>query len=196
MGASFSHDAPVEGDRWCLGALLDRSGVPEQDPREALLTRCLDDPAAAGALSDVGEILSRGSVFPVRSGLRTCAAPGLLLAGDAAGSVDLFSGQGIALALLTGSAAAAAAETMLRSGGDDQAARDRYTSFVRLQVGSRLTTCAHLRHLVDHPRWAMPFLRRLGSRPGAADLLVRLTRSPAPRPNLALPRILVRLLLP
>lgn len=58
----------------------------------------------------------RVAIGPLRSRVRRTSAPGVLLAGDAAGFVDPFTGQGVLLAIGSGRRAAAAAVDVLCGG--------------------------------------------------------------------------------
>jgi flavin-dependent dehydrogenase len=175
LEAGYAGLAPVEGDRWCLGALLDPAALRGADPVSLLLSRCAPHPIIGELLSRRRPILERCAAFPVRIGMRRASAPGILLAGDAACMVDPFSGQGLALALLGGEAAARAAQAML---APERAAvaRRRYERRIRRLAGSRLAFCAPLRWLVARPPFFRRFVGLLGAHPRAARAVVRLTR--------------------
>lgn len=192
---AYAGIVPVEGDRWCVGALFQPGPVSRNDPWGDLLDECATDPGGAEILAGARELLSRRAVYPVRFGLRECTAPGVLLAGDAAGVVDPFCGQGIALALTTGAAAGAAGVAILESGGDLLGERRRYAAFVRGQIGRRLRHCRPLRLLVDSRRWSFRLLAGLERHPEAFRTLMGLTRGRGASSRLAVPRLIARLLL-
>jgi len=176
LDKAYAGLVPVEGGRLTLGALLLPPAAPERSPWAALLEKCAAHSLIARPFAGSGDVLARGATYPVRFGLRTPTAPGLLLAGDAVGSVDPFSGQGIALALITGAAAAQTGEAMLISGNKEPLLRRRYAAFVRRQIGSRLWVCSLLRSIVDRPGAAHALMGFLGHHPEVARVLVGLTR--------------------
>ena len=192
---AYAGVVPVEGDRWCVGALLHPRTAVGKDPWGNLLAECSGHSGGADALTGACAVLSRRAVFPVRFGLRECTAPGLLLAGDAAGVVDPFSGQGIALALTTGAEAAAAGVAILESGGDAPAERRRYAALVRSQIGRRLRSSRPLRLLLDSPRWSSRLLASLERHPETFRTLIGFTRARGSSSRLAVPRLIARLLL-
>jgi menaquinone-9 beta-reductase len=185
LEAGYAGLAPVEGDRWCLGALLDPAVLRGTDPVNWLLSRCAPHPIVGELASSRRPILERQAVFPVRIGRRRASAPGILLAGDAACMVDPFSGQGLALALLGGEAAARAAHALLTREGEEAVARRRYEGRIGRLAGSRLAACAPLRWLVARPLFLRGVVGLLGAHPRAARAVVRLTRG---LPSAALPR--------
>jgi flavin-dependent dehydrogenase len=177
--------APIEGERCCLGALV-HPGSSSEIPYSFLCER-LHDAAFPGApLPPLAHPLDRASTFPVRPGHRRAIAEGLLLAGDAACVTDPFIGQGIALALLGGEAAAEA--TLLSTAGPAVNGERHYREFLRREVLPRAIVAAALRRVLSHPGLTRRLLRALDRRPAAAAQLVALTRN-AGKPWLrALPR--------
>ena len=177
--------APIEGERCCLGALVEPS-ARSNDPFALLRRRLRDGGFPATVLPACGAPLDRASTFPVRLGHRRAIGDHLLLAGDAACVTDPFIGQGIALALLGGEAAA---EAMILAGGRSPAqGLRRYREFLRSEVYPRAIVAAALRRMMSHPDLLRRFLRSLARRPAAAAQLVALTRNGGSRWLRALPR--------
>ena len=177
--------APIEGGRSCLGALVEPD-ARSPDPFALLRRRLRDGEFPAHALPHSSAALDRASTFPVRLGHRRAIGDHLLLAGDAACVTDPFIGQGIALALLFGEAAAEAL-TLARERSPAQGVR-RYREFLRREVFPRLLVAAALRRLMSHPDLMHRFLSSLALRPAAAAQLVALTRNGGSRWLRALPR--------
>ncbi len=165
--------APIEGDRCCLGALVEPA-ARSLDPFALLRRRLREGEFPAPALPVSGVPLDRASTFPVRLGHRQAIGDHLLLAGDAACVTDPFIGQGIALALLGGEAAA---EAMILSARAPAQGVRSYREFLRREVFPRAVVAAALRRLMSHPDLMRRFLRSLARRPAAAAQMVALTRN-------------------
>ena len=165
--------AAIEGNRWCLGALLDPREA-RRDPFRLLLDLLLPEPHGGEISEPHGQMLDHSAAYPVRMGTRRATSAGLILVGDAAGTVDPYSGQGIALALLGSEAAAEAA--LGCSKGLEGAAYRSYASFLRKEVGARLAVTALLRPLVGRQALAGRLVGSLSRHPGLGRRLVGLTR--------------------
>ena len=176
--------APIEQERYCLGALVEPG--TRADPFALLGERLRGADFPAATLPEPADALEHASTFPVRLGYREAIADHLLLAGDAACVTDPFIGQGIALALLGGEAAAEA--TILAARVPDTRARRGYREFLRREVFPRAAMAAGLRRLMAHPELTRRLLRELAKRPAAAAQLVALTRNAGTPWLRALPR--------
>lgn len=107
---------------------------------------------------------------PVGMGSRTAMCAGVLMAGDAAGFIDPFTGDGLARALLSGALAGAMA-----------ASRDSdYAKALRRAVRPGFRTSAGLRLLVGGPGWLQSLALRALARPGLGSRLVTATRWSSP----------------
>ncbi len=104
------------------------------------------------------------------------AADGVLRAGDAAGFIDPFAGDGISLALRSGTLAAESLRSVWQDAADPRAAAAAYAAAYREQFARLFRRTAWLRRLL-----AMPMLTqavRLGMvRRGVLDFLIRATRA-------------------
>ncbi|HTW83122.1 MAG TPA: NAD(P)/FAD-dependent oxidoreductase [Candidatus Sulfotelmatobacter sp.] len=151
---------------------------------------------AHGARSFAGttRLGARVSVGPLAHDVRAVAAPGALLAGDAAGFLDPFTGQGVALALLDAERAAETALRALRAPADEPRAFAAYDRDRRADRRRRRGLCRAVALLVDVPPLARRASARLARSPelGAA-LLDALAGTLAPRRAFG-PGVLVRLL--
>lgn len=181
----------VESERWCLGALL--PSVPGESDPFRRLTASIASVASSQALRAAADPLDRCAAFPVGMGWRGGGGPGWLLCGDAAGSVDPFSGQGIALALLGGEAAAECLRRILQ--GQEPSARRAYLAFLRKEIGTRLSITASLRFVLDRPRLHDGFVGALRRYPLFGERVVGLTRNSGGPWLGALPRFAARLLM-
>jgi menaquinone-9 beta-reductase len=180
--------APVELDRWCLGALLPSSPMLD-DPYRRLLSSLSGHPRVRDLLGNPVNILDHCSAYPVRMGLRGSTPRGLFLTGDAAGFLDPFSGQGIALALLAGEAAARAAMDCRVS-----RARRGYRSFLNRELVPRMAVAASLRRLLEHPGWGDHLIQIFRQHPGLGRRVVGLTRIAGSSVMGSLPRLAGRFL--
>lgn len=182
--------APVETDRWCLGALLPSSGTCE-DPYRRLLSSLAVHPEVRELLMDPESHLDHTAAFPVRMGWRGVTPPGLFLLGDAAGFLDPFSGQGIALALLGGEACARAA----LNPHPFRAVRG-YREFLSRELAPRMVVAASLRQLLARPGWAEHLIRIFRQHPRIGRGVVGLTRITGSPGLGSLPRLAGRFLSP
>ncbi len=111
---------------------------------------------------------------PVHLGLHGCVAGDVLLAGDAAGVIDPYTGTGMALSLLTGEASAAPILDFLAGRLDAEGLKREHRRAHHAVTGGRFLWSRLFR-----PAFSGGFLSRLIG-PGAAPLArraVRLTRS-------------------
>jgi menaquinone-9 beta-reductase len=162
--------APVERDRWCLAALFPASTLLE-DPYRRLLSSLGHHARFRELVENPDDILDHCAAYPVRMGLRGSTPPGLFLAGDAAGFLDPFSGQGIALALLAGEASARAAMEPRASW-----ARRDYRRFLNRELAPRMAVAASLRWLMERRGWGDHLIRLFRHHPGLGRQVVGLTR--------------------
>lgn len=101
---------------------------------------------------------------------------GVLCAGDAAGYIHPFVGDGMAMALRAGELSAAVARQLHLTG--DEAAR-LYRAAWQREFAPRLKLAARLHPLALRPQWAEPILPWLRALPPLSRALVRGTRGTA-----------------
>jgi len=175
---------PCPGGVYNIGVGLIDSHRARPDGRAAALQRNLrevfDDftrlHAPARALVEGGTWVGELKGAPLRSSLQgaRCAAPGILVTGEAAGSTYSFTGEGIGKAMETGLLAAEALLDARATGADDAALKAGYLArLARLQPKFELYERGNL---VNHHPWLTELLvRRAAARPGIrrrmADLL-------------------------
>ena len=151
---------------------------------------------ARGARSFAGttRLGARVSVGPLAHDVRAAAAPGALLVGDAAGFLDPFTGQGIALALQDAERAAETALAALRAPAAEAQAFAAYACERRGDRRWRRRLCRLVALLVDVPPLARRASLRLARSPElGATLLDALAGTTSPRRALQ-PGLLARLL--
>jgi len=176
--------APIERSRCCLGALIAGPGT-SADPFDFLSGRLAGGDFPGAIFPAMQDALDRATTFPVRLGHRRAIGDQLLLAGDAACVTDPFIGQGIALALMGGEAAA---QSILLSSHAPARGERCYREFLHREVFPRAVTAAALRRLLAHPDLTSRLLRVLARRPALAARMVALTRNAGPPWLRALPR--------
>jgi flavin-dependent dehydrogenase len=102
---------------------------------------------------------------------------GIFHAGDAAGFVDPFVGDGISLALRSGTAAADCILQFLHSELGPEAAQSRYAEIYQRRLLPVFRNSSRLRRLLDLPRAVRaPLARVLAHTPALTSYLVRSTR--------------------
>jgi flavin-dependent dehydrogenase len=102
---------------------------------------------------------------------------GMLLAGDAAGFIDPFAGDGISLALHGGALAAEALGPFFAGKCSLEQARQEYQSAYRKRFAPAFRNAAWLRSAFAAPRWLRSTVFTFASMPGVGRMLMRRTRA-------------------
>jgi geranylgeranyl reductase family protein len=113
--------APM-GDGLANVCLVTQRGAGFDDPARLLDRHVAADPVIGPRFAGARRISSATVIGPLAVDVSTAGAPGLLLAGDAAGFVDPMTGDGLRLALRGAELAAEAAEAALGAVGEGDAA--------------------------------------------------------------------------
>ncbi len=136
----------------------------------------------------------RVSMGPLAHDVRRASAPGALLAGDAAGFLDPFTGQGVFLALTGAERAAEAVLAALHERSREAAAFDAYARWRASDVAWRRRLCATVALLVDVPPLARRAAVRLARFPDVATTLLEALAGAIPPRRAFRPSVLGRLL--
>lgn len=104
---------------------------------------------------------------------------GMLVAGDSAAFIDPFVGDGISLALHSGTLAAESLLPFLCGGSSLQQAHQNYRAVYTRKMGPALRNAARIRHLLSAPTWLRSGLMEIAATRLIGDLLVRSTRARA-----------------
>lgn len=104
---------------------------------------------------------------------------GMFLAGDAAGFIDPFAGDGISLALQSGTLAAEAVNHFLRGKGSFDQAHDYYRVAYKKRFTPAFRNAARLRTALSAPRWLRSLAMTLAGVSSVGRMLVRRTRARA-----------------
>ena len=91
----------------------------------------------------------RAAVGPLAHDVRAAAAPGVLLAGDAAGFLNPFTGQGVFLALASAECAARAIVAVARGAASEERAFARYARERSADFAARKRLSAAVGALID-----------------------------------------------
>jgi len=105
------------------------------------------------------------------------ACDGMLLAGDAAGFIDPFAGDGISLALQSGTLAAESIVPFLRGSCSMEQAHRQYRAAYRKRFIAAFRNAARLRAALAAPRWVRSAAWAFAAVPGVGKMLVRGTRA-------------------
>lgn len=114
----------------------------------------------------------RIAVGPLAHATRGLLAGPVLLAGDAAGFVDPFTGQGVFLALRAGIAAAQTVAHALKTPAEANGALQRYESTVIREMKQRERLARIVRTVVRSPLLSKRAARNLGRDPARAQSLI------------------------
>jgi len=102
---------------------------------------------------------------------------GMLLAGDAAGFIDPFAGDGISLALQSGTLTAESIMPFLRGSCSLEQAHRQYRAAYRKRFAATFRNAARLRAALAAPRWVRSAAWAFAAVPGVGKMLVRGTRA-------------------
>jgi flavin-dependent dehydrogenase len=157
-----------------VAALRACGGSPERLLRELVAS----NPAAGSIIRGLPTCAGWHSVGPLSWGVRRPTAAGALFVGDAAGTIDPFSGEGISNALR---AAELAIETLLAAVEQGELSDDLARGYTRRWMQTFAPVTRRVRRfgrLFERPRLVAPAVRLLGG-PGASWLprLIAATRT-------------------
>ena len=113
------------------------------------------------------------STAPVLYRRPVCVRGHILLAGDAAGFIDPFAGDGISLAMRSGQAAA---RCITRDSSSLESACQQYKAVYREQFAPLIAASTRVRRLVSLPGIARPVALQLLRIPGVLPYVIRKTR--------------------
>lgn len=102
---------------------------------------------------------------------------GMFLAGDAAGFIDPFAGDGISLALQSGTLVAQSIVPFLRGAISLEQARQQYHAAYRERFAPAFRNAARLRSALAAPKWIRNAALAFAAVPGVGKMLVRGTRA-------------------
>ncbi len=102
---------------------------------------------------------------------------GMFLAGDAAGFIDPFAGDGISLALQSGTLVAQSIVPFLHGSCSLEQAHQHYQAAYRQRFGPAFRNAARLRGALAAPKWIRSAALTLAAMPGVGKMLVRGTRA-------------------
>jgi flavin-dependent dehydrogenase len=102
---------------------------------------------------------------------------GMLLAGDAAGFIDPFAGDGISLALQSGRLAAQALLPFLHGNCTLEDAQAQYRGAYKKRFAPAFRNAARLRNALAAPRWVRKAALTMAGIPGVGRMLIHGTRA-------------------
>ncbi len=116
------------------------------------------------------------STAPVLYRKPVCLRDGILLAGDGAGFIDPFAGDGISLAMRSGQAAAECLRPFLIGEAALEVACQEYEAVYRQQFAPLIAASMRVRRLVSLPGIARPVALQMLRIPGVLPYLIKKTR--------------------
>jgi geranylgeranyl reductase family protein len=156
--------APLAGDRLNVGMALPLNG--DRRPADERFAAAIEGiPAVAKRLQDRARLTPIIGASPIGHRVRRAAGRGWMLVGDAAGFIDPFTGEGIYRALRSARAAAESLEEL------DDGASDRYLAARRRAFAAKDALTWLVQGMLASPPLMGYALRRLASRPDAAERL-------------------------
>jgi len=182
--------APLRGNRLNVGMALPLGPSSRQPARRRFEAAIAGIPAVAERLAGRRRLTPIRGASPIGHRVARAAGPGWMLIGDAAGFIDPFTGEGIYRALRSARAAAEALDA-----GDDGAA-ERYLALRRSAFAAKDALTWVVQGMLAAPPVMGYSLRRLATRPGAADLLGSALGDCRPASDALSPRFLAQVLWP
>jgi geranylgeranyl reductase family protein len=181
--------APLAGNRLNVGMALPLDG--DRRPAEERFAAAIEGiPAVAERLKGRARLTPIIGASPIGHRVRRAAGRGWMLIGDAAGFIDPFTGEGIYRALRS---ARAAAEAL---GELDDGAAARYLAARRGAFAAKDALTWLVQGMLAAPPLMGYALRRLASRPGAAETLGSALGDCRPASDALSPLFLARVLRP
>ena len=110
---------------------------------------------------------------------------GMFLVGDAAGFIDPFAGDGISLALQSGTLAAESIVPFLHGSCSLEEAHQQYRTAYRKRFAPAFRNAARLRSALAAPKWIRSAALAFAAMPGVGKMLVRGTRARSNKPDQA-----------
>ena len=193
--------APVTGTGMCNVTIVAdsaRFGRAVASDARAFARAALDSLPLVGDRIDTGAL---GAATPLASGpfdrpVRQVAFDGAVLAGDAAGYFDPFTGQGVYQALMSAELLAPCIEQALRSADTRAAAFDSYVAARRTMLRGPRLVQRTIESVLRRPALAKRAIRRISRAPAFGRAIVSVTGDVAPVRTLLSPGALLSLLLP
>ena len=182
--------APLGGGRLNVGMALPLDGDARRPASRRFEAAIAGIPAVAERLAGSRRLTPIRGVSPIGHRVARAAGPGWMLIGDAAGFIDPFTGEGIYRALRSARAAADAL-----AGGEEGAA-ERYLALRRSAFAAKDALTWLVQGMLGAPPLMGYALRRLASRPGAADVLGSALGDCRPASDALSPRFLAQVLWP
>ena len=163
---------PIEGGRLDLAliARVEALRACGNSPRRLFEERIKKNPLLASRLDDLEPLSPWRAIGPLKFGVRKPASHGALFLGDAAGTIDPFSGEGISNALVAAELAQPYVGAALFQGYLSAEAARSWTSTWRSAFAPVTRRAGMLGQLFRHPRPAAFALRLLQFPPGARML--------------------------
>ncbi len=150
-------------------AMLQRAG---SDTEAAFRQACASLPLLGPLVRGARRVTPFASVGPLGYTRRSCVDDGVLLAGDAAGTINPMTGEGIALALRGAELAADAADRALRTGETSRRALAAYDRARRAAFGDVWRVSRLLQWIIRRPPMAAALFRGLARDPSLASRLL------------------------
>jgi flavin-dependent dehydrogenase len=178
--------AAVEEDRVnvCLLATVAALRACGGRPERLLVERVRRNPAADAALRGTQRFGRWHSIGPLRFGARLPAAAGALFVGDAAGTIDPLSGEGMCHALHAASLAVPIALEAAQAGGLTEALAARYARSWWQAFGAATARARRLARLLERrlPATAAVLLLRALGAPAFARIVAHSRTGPGALP--------------
>ena len=182
--------APLAGGRMNVGMALPMDGRLGRSSRDRFQAGIAGIPAVAARLRGRRRLTPIRGASPIGHRVARAAGPGWMLIGDAAGFIDPFTGEGIYRALRS---ARAAAESLFD--GDDDA-EGRYLAARQRAFAAKDALTWLVQGMLASPPLMGYALRRLSSRPEAAERLGSALGDCRPASDALSPRFLAEVLRP